>query len=402
MTDTGCDDRALEDIEAAHASGGVARREATIVRGQGARIFDQQGMSYIDLSAGHGWAGLGHAHPAVTQAIREQAEKLVCLTESAFNDQRALWLSELTALLQLELGSTGRGPLTRVNISNSGSEAIEAAIKLARLFTGRSEIVSFRRGFHGRTLGALSATARQTFRQPFEPLVPGFSHLPYNDLAALAVGITERTAAVIVEVVQGEGGVHIARPEFAQALRDACDRAGALLVIDEIQTGLGRTGRWFASQHFDLAPDILALGKTLGGGVPMGATIWREALGTIPAGSHGSTFGGGPLACAASRAVLEVIREEDLPQRAARLGRLLLERLAGSDARVVRQVRGLGLMLGVELRTKVTPILRRLMQRGVWALPAGMNVLRLLPPLTISESELDNAVTAVEEVLRDA
>jgi acetylornithine/LysW-gamma-L-lysine aminotransferase len=402
VADTGSGGHTFAEIEATHASGGVARREATIVRGQGARIFDEQGKSYVDLSAGHGWAGLGHAHPAVTRAIREQAETLVCLTESAFNDQRALWLGELTQLLRSELGSSDRGLLTRVNISNSGAEAIEAAIKLARLFTGRAEIVSFQRGFHGRTLGALSATAKQAHRQPFEPLVPGFSHLPYNDVAALAAGVTERTAAVIVEVVQGEGGVHVAQREFAAALRETCDRVGALLVIDEIQTGLGRTGRWFASQHFGLSPDILVLGKTLGGGVPMGATIWREELGTIPVGSHGSTFGGGPLVCAASRAVLEVMRQEDLPRRAARLGRQVLDRLSGSDARVVRQVRGLGLMLGVELRKKVTPILRSLMERGVWALPAGMSVLRLLPPLTIAESELDEAVGVVVEVLRDA
>jgi len=401
VTDTPSENPNLAQMEATHASGGVARREATIVRGQGARIFDDQGKSYIDLSAGHGWAGLGHAHPVVTRAIREQAETLVCLTESAYNDQRALWLHELTELLRVELGSTDRGPLTRVSISSSGAEAIEAAIKLARLFTGRTEIVAFQRGFHGRTFGALSATAKQAFREPFEPLVPGFSHLPYNDVAALSTGVGERTAAVIVEVVQGEGGVHIAQLEFAAAVRDTCNRVGALLVVDEIQTGLGRTGRWFASQHFDLAPDILVLGKTLGGGVPMGATIWRDALGPIPAGSHGSTFGGGPLACAASRAVLEVMRDQDIPQRAATLGRHVLDRLSGSNARVVREARGLGLMLGVELRKKVTPILRSLMERGVWALPAGMNVLRLLPPLTIAQPDLDDALTVVLEVLSD-
>jgi acetylornithine/LysW-gamma-L-lysine aminotransferase len=395
-------DGALAEIEAAHFSGGVARRDTTIVRGEGSTIIDERGRSFVDLSAAHGWAALGHTHPRVTQAIREQAGTLVCLTEAAFNDQRALWLGELTELTRDELGVSERGALSRVHASNSGAEAIEAAIKAARAFTGRSEIVSFQRGFHGRTLGALSATARQAYRKPFEPLVPDFKQLPYNDVGALEAGVTQRTGAVIVEVVQGEGGVHVATGDFLMALRAACDRTGALLVVDEIQTGLGRTGRWFASQHFDLAPDILVLGKALGGGVPMGATVWREGLGVFPVASHGSTFGGGPLACAASRAVLAVMREDGIPERSASLGRRVVQRLSGSEAKVVREVRGLGLMVGVELRRKVTPILRSLMDRGIWALPAGMNVLRLLPPLTIAQPELDEAVTVVLEVLHDA
>ena len=392
----------LSDFEKAHASGGVPRRDAMIVRAEGARLTDDAGITYTDLSSGHGWANLGHTHPVVTQAICEQAERLVCLTESAFNDQRALWFNELTKVLEAEIGTSDRGFLSRVNPSNSGTEAIEAAIKVARLFTGRTEIVSFQRGFHGRTFGALSATAKRAFQEPFEPLVPGFSRLPFNDVGALTEGVTDRTAAVLVELVQGEGGVHVAQAEFVAALRETCTRAGALLVVDEIQTGLGRTGQWFACQHFDLSPDILVLGKALGGGIPMGATIWRAEFGALPPGSHGSTFGGGPLACAASRAVLKVMRDEGLPKRAAVLGRQIHDRLAGSNARVVREVRGLGLMVGVDLRKKVTPVLRRLMERGIWALPAGMNVLRLLPPLTIPETELHDALSVVVEILSDA
>jgi len=395
-------DGTVSDFETVHASGGVPRRDAMIVRADGARLVDDRGNTYTDLSSGHGWANLGHTHPVVTQAICEQAKTLVCLTESAFNDQRALWFNELTKVLEAEVGASDRGLLSRIHPSNSGTEAIEAAIKAARLFTGRTEILSFQRGFHGRTLGALSATARRALREPFEPLVPGFSRVPFNDVESLTAGVTDRTAAVLVELVQGEGGVHVAQAQFVAALREVCTRVGALLVVDEIQTGLGRTGRWFACQHFDLAPDILVLGKALGGGIPMGATIWREALGTLPSGSHGSTFGGGPLACAASRAVLKVMRDEGLPERAAVQGRQVRDRLAGSNARVVREVRGLGLMVGVDLRKKVTPVLRRLMDRGIWALPAGMNVLRLLPPLTIPESDLHDALSVVVEVLGDA
>jgi len=393
---------AIRASEDAHGSGAVARRPAVIVSAQGARLRDIEGREYVDCSSAQGWASLGHGHPDVTEAIREQAGRLVTHTESSYNDVRAAWYEEIVAVFAAHLGETDRGAVTRVHPASSGAEAIEAAIKLARLVTGRPEVVALKRGFHGRTFGALSATANPKYRAPFEPLVPGFSHVAPGDAEAAEQAIGERTAAVIVEVVQGEGGVHVVDTGFLLRLRELCDERGALLVADEIQTGLGRTGRWFACEHAGLRPDVITLGKSIGGGIPMGVAAWRDGLGTFEPGTHGSTFGGNPLACAASRAVLRALRRERLPERADRLGRVARAALDALDAPVVREVRGLGLMLGVELRQKVTPFLQALTERGVWALPAGLNVLRLLPPLVIEEEDLERALREVGEVLRGA
>ncbi len=378
-------------IEDAYTSGAYPKRPVALVRGQGARVWDADGREYIDCVAGHGVANLGHCHPAITAAIQEQAAKLVTCSEVFYNDQRASLMAELAACTP--------GDLRRVFLCNSGAEAVEGAIKAARLFTGRSGVVATMRAFHGRTLGALSATWEKKYRTPFEPLVQGFTHVPFDDAQAMASAITGETAAVLVEIVQGEGGVRFGQAAYFQALRRLCDERGALLIVDEVQTGLGRTGRWFACEHVGLVPDILCLGKALGGGVPMGAIVWREGLGTLPDGAHGSTFGGNPLACAASRAVLRTLAEEGLPERAARLGERLLAGLRALEAPLVREVRGLGLMVGIELRQRVTPYLRALQERGVLALPAGATVLRLLPPLVIGEDDVSAVVEAIAEVL---
>jgi len=401
------DTQRIIDCENAHASGATPRRPAVIVRAAGARLWDADGREYIDCAAGHGWANTGHCHPAVTRAITEQAGVLIAQTETAYNDQRASWFDELTTLLHESFGPAPTGYLNRVHACNSGAEAIEGALKLARFVTGRQGVVAMKNAFHGRTFGALSATWNRKYRDPFAPLVPGFTHVPFNDLAAAEAAVGPETAAVIVEIVQGEGGVNPGDPAYFRGLRRVCDARGALLIVDEIQTGLGRTGKWFAAEHCQAGahagggvdPDILALGKSLGGGVPMGAFVWREELGTFAPGIHGSTFGANPLACAASRAALRVLREEHLVERAARLGRWLLDELRELQAPVIREVRGLGLMVGIELRSRVTPVLKGLLDRGVWALPAGPTVLRLLPPLTIAEVDLEKAVRAIYEVL---
>jgi acetylornithine/LysW-gamma-L-lysine aminotransferase len=388
---------ATEDIfaaENAHTSGAYSKRPLAIVRGQGAWVWDADGRAYIDCMGGHGVASLGHCHPAVTAAIQAQAATLVTCFETLYNDQRAGLLAELTARTP--------GDLNRVFLCNSGAEAVEGAIKVARLFTGRAGIVATMRGFHGRTLGALSATWDEKYRKPFMPLVPGFSHVPYNDLEAMAAAVTEETAGVLVEVVQGEGGVRPADDDYLRGLRRLCDERGSLLIVDEIQTGLGRTGRWFACEYSGLVPDVMCVGKTIGGGVPMGAVVWRETLGTLPEGVHGSTFGGNPLACAAGRAVLRVLADEDLPARAARLGEQTMAGLRAIQSPLVREVRGRGLLVGVELRQRVTPLLKALMERGVLALPAGPTVLRLLPPLVIEEADLKTVVEAIGDALKEA
>jgi acetylornithine/LysW-gamma-L-lysine aminotransferase len=305
-------------------------------------------------------------------------------------------MHELAPVLQNSLGWTD----CVIHPSNSGTEANEAALKFARFNTKRTGLVAAVRGFHGRTMGALSLTWNKKYREPFEPLVPGITHVPYNNIEAMAAAIGDDTAAVIVEIVQGEGGVYPGDTEYFQALRCLCDERGALLIVDEIQTGVGRTGRWLACEHHQLSPDIVTLSKSIGGGLPLGVTAWPKRLGQFEVGTHGSTFGGGPLVCAASRAVIKVMAEERLPERANELGVWLLGELRVIPSGQIREVRGLGLMIGLELRGKVTPVLQQLMDHGVWALPAGLNVLRLLPPLVIEQADLERVVRVIGEVLK--
>ncbi len=379
----------FRQVELVHSTGVYSKRPVVIVRGKGARLWDADGREYIDCVGGHGAANVGHANPAVAQAIAEQAQTLISCPELFFNDRRAALAERLCKL-------TG---MSRLFLCNSGTEAVEAAIKFARLLTRRSEVVACMRGFHGRTMGALSATWDKKYRAPFEPLVPGFRHVPYNDLSALDQAVSDQTAAVILEVVQGEGGVNLGKAEFLQGARQICHEHGAVLILDEVQTGFGRTGKMFAFQHYGLQPDILCLAKSIAGGVPMGATLMVEPLGELPSHVHGSTFGGNPLACAAALAALDYIEENQLPQRAAELGAWFREQLAHIESPLMREVRGLGLMVGVELKQKVTPYLQALMQEGIMALPAGLNVMRFLPPLVIEQEELAQVVEAVRKVL---
>jgi acetylornithine/LysW-gamma-L-lysine aminotransferase len=384
----------MQDVfqtEDRHNSGVYAKRPLAIVRGQGALLYDAQGQAYIDCVGGQGVANLGHCHPTVTAAIRQQAERLITCPEMFYNDRRAALLEQLSQL----------SGMRRVFLCNSGAEAIEAAIKFARVSTGRSGIVAAMRGFHGRTFGALSATWNKKYREPFEPLLPGFTHTPFNDGENLAVAITQDTAAVLLEVVQGEGGVYPASAAYLQAAQQTCREHGALLIVDEIQTGFGRTGRLFAYQHYDLQPDLLCVAKSLAGGLPMGAVLIGEAVGELPTGSHGSTFGGNPLACAAASAALSAIVAERLPERAARSGAYLMEKLRSLASPLVREVRGLGLMVGIEIKQKVAPYLQALAEQGVLALPAGLTVIRLLPPLVIEEDQLDHVAAALQVVLAE-
>ncbi len=379
-------------MELAHASGVYSKRPVVIVRGLGARLWDADGKEYIDCVGGQGAANLGHANPAVAQAIAEQAQTLISCPEMFFNDKRAALVEKLCSL-------TG---MPRVFLCNSGAESIEAAFKFARLLTGKTEVVATMRGFHGRTLGALSATWEKKYRAPFEPLVPGFRHVPYNDIEALRQAVSEQTAAVILEVVQGEGGVNPGKPEYLRAAQEIAHQHGALLILDEVQTGFGRTGKLFAFQHYDLQPDLLCVAKSIAGGVPMGATFLAEGLGDLPPQVHGTTFGGNPLACAAALAALDYLQSHHLPENSAELGAWFKGQLSQINSPLVREVRGLGLMVGIELKQKVTPYLQKLMEQGVMALPAGLTVMRFLPPLVITREELAQVVTAVQSVLASA
>lgn len=378
------------EIETKHSAGVYVKQPLVIVRGEGALLFDADGVEYLDCASGHGVANLGHAHPKIAEALYKQASTLITLFESFPNDRRAQLIQKLTSLLD---------GLDRVFLCNSGTEAVEAAFKFARISTGRTNIIAAMRAFHGRTYGSLSATFNKKYRQGFEPLVPGFSHIPYNHIEALDRAITRETAAVILELVQGEGGVYPAHVEYIQAARKLCDERGALLIVDEIQTGFGRTGKLFAVQHYGVTPDLLTCAKSLAGGVPMSAVLISQTVKNLTPGTHGSTFGGNPLSCAAALAALSVIEEEDLPGQAAAKGAYLTEKLKKIDSPAIREVRGLGLMVGIEMKQKVAPYIKALQEKKIIALNAGMTVIRILPPLVITYQQIDHLVDVMGEVL---
>ena len=380
-------------LEDQFGSGVYGKRPITLVRGQGTTVWDENGRTYLDCAAGIGVANVGHCHPQVVSAITAQAAQLITCQEMFYNDQRARFQARLVSVLP--------GNLNRVYLCNSGTEAVEAALKFARLSTGRPGIVAAMRGFHGRTLGALSATHKKAYRQPFAPLLNHFSHIPFGNLARLEAAINEQTAAVILEIVQGEGGVRLADPNFFTAASRLCRERGALLIIDEVQTGYGRTGTLFACDHYDLVPDLICLGKAMAGGLPMGAVGVGPRVQNLAPGLHGSTFGGNPLACAAATAVLDIFAQTDLSSRAATLGEQFRKRLESLNHPLIREVRGLGLMIGIELRTRAMPFVQALMAQGIIALTAGSTVIRLLPPLTITKEELNQVATAIETVLSD-
>ncbi len=382
------------DLEDSYSSGVYRKRPVAIVRGSGASLWDAGGREYIDCMAGYGVANVGHGRQEVAAAIAEQAQRLITCPELVYNDVRARLLERLAGL-------TPEG-LTRIFLCNSGTEAVEGALKFARIATGRTGIIATFRGFHGRTMGALSTTWEPHYREPFAPLLPHVSHIRYNDLDAARAAINEQTAAIIIELVQGEGGVHVATAEYVQGLAALCRERGVLLIVDEVQTGFGRTGRLFACEHYDLQPDILCLAKSLAGGVPMGAVCLGPRVlesGRISRGIHGSSFGGNPLACAAALATLDILEQDALPEHAATLGACALDRLRALRSPLIREVRGRGLLLGIELKQRAQPYLDVLLERGILALPAGPNVIRLLPPLVITGAQLAYVLDAVQEVL---
>jgi predicted acetylornithine/succinylornithine family transaminase len=375
---------------------GVYERDLTLVKGKGSRVVDSAGASYLDFAAGIGVSGLGHADPKVVAAIRKQAGTLMHLS-NLYHSEPGTRLAERLVALAFP---------SRVFLCNSGTEAVEGAIKFARRVgraQGRTELIAFERAFAGRSLGALSLTWNAKYREPFEPLVPGVTFLPWNDPDAASRAIGERTAAVVIEPVQGEGGVRPAPPAFLQSLRRLCDERGALLVADEVQCGLGRTGKLFAYEHAGITPDILTLAKPLGGGLPMGAILLREEhCAALHPGDHGSTFGGNPVCAAAALQVLDRLTSPGFVDGVAKKGASLLRglrRLARRFPAAVAEVRGLGLMVGVEFKGPAGPVVKGLRERGVLATKAGDHVLRLLPPLVVRASELREFLAALEGVL---
>ncbi len=375
---------------------GVYERDLVLARGKGSRLFAADGRAFLDFAAGIGVNGLGYGDPRVLAAIRKQAGQLMHAS-NLFHTEPASRLAKRLAALAFP---------SRVFFCNSGAEAWEGALKFARKIgrgAGRTEFLCFERAFHGRTMGALATTWNPKYREPFEPLMPGVRFLPWEDLGAVAEAITDKTAAVMLEPVQGEGGIRPASAGFLQGLRALTQERGTLLALDEVQCGLGRTGRLFAFEHAGITPDIVTLAKPLGGGLPMGAILLREELApAIAIGDHGSTFGGNPVAAAASLAVLDRLTAPGflagVTRRAGSLQRGL-RKLARLYPKAIVEVRGLGLMLGVEFHGEAGLVLAGLRERGVLATKAGDRVLRLLPPLVIRPNEIRQFLSALGAVL---
>lgn len=385
-TNAGAPPRDACAIDARHESGVFPKRPLTIVRGEGARVYDDAGAAYLDFGFNYGVGNVGHAHPRVVQAIREQAERILFVPQTYSNDARAAFLEAL-----VEVAPRG---MTRAFLANSGAEAIEAAIKFARGTTRRAGLVSTKRAFHGRTMGALSLTWKPEYRDPFQPLLADVSFATFGDEESLKETVTRDTAAVFIEPIQGEGGVQVPPVGYLAAARDIAHDAGALLVLDEIQTGFGRTGSFWGCDADGITPDILCFAKSVAAGIPLGGVLLTEEAARLPPTTHGNTFGGAPLACAAARAVLDVIRDERLVERAAKLGPRLLDGLRDAASDAARDVRGRGLMVALELRGRNAPVLNGLVERGVLALPTGPTTIRYLPPLVVSEDDVRQVVEA--------
>ena len=377
--------------EARHTSGLYQKRELAIVHGKDAVVWDSEGREYIDCVGGQGSANLGHGNAAVAEAVAAQARVLATCTELFYNDRRAEAYEALARHLPPELD--------RIFLCNSGTEAIEGALKFAFIATKRRGVVATMRGFHGKTMGALSATWGPEYRELFGPLLEGFSHVPFNKPEALDAAITRDTAAFVLELVQGEGGVRPVTLEFAREAARLCAERGAMLVIDEVQTGFCRTGTFFAIERFGLVPDLLCLAKSIAGGVPMGAIAFARSVGELPKRAHSSTFGGNPLACAAAVAAIGEMDRLHLATNAEARGRQLLDGLARIGSPKVREVRGLGLLAGIELKENAGPTLRALQDAGVLALGAGPTVVRYLPPLVITEAQVSRVIEATATAL---
>lgn len=368
---------------------------ATLVRGKGSRVWDADGMVYLDFTTGISVQNIGHTHPNVVEAQQQQAATLTHVSNLFYNANEALLAQKLS---RLSLGG-------KCFFCNSGAEANEALIKLARLWgseKGRHEIICMRNSFHGRTLATAAATGQSKVQKGFDPLPLGFVHAEFNDIDSVKSLVNERTVAVLIEPVQGEGGVLPAEKEFMKALRALCDQRELLLLCDEIQCGMGRTGAWFGYEHSGITPDAISVAKALGGGVPLGAIVARpEYSDVFQPGTHGSTFGGNPLCCASALAAIRVIEEENLLDHARKAGEMFREGLQPfvDQYEPVLEVRGPGLMIGMEIDGPAKPVVDKLREFGLLCLPAGEKVVRFLPPLNISDDDLEEAVEMIGDAL---
>jgi len=389
-------DKEIMDIENRFMANVFSKKPIVLTRGKGALVWDINGKEYLDCSTSYGVALLGHCHPKVVAAIQAQAEQLITCHSGYYNDKRAEFITKLVKI-------TPNG-LDKAFLSNSGAESVECAIKLARKFTGKPEIIALMGAFHGKTMGALSATWDKKYREPFMPLVPEFKHVAPDNPEKIREAITEKTAAVLMEPIRGEGGVRVPPEGYLQAARQICDEKNILLIFDEVQTSFGRTGKLFGCQNWSVTPDVMCLAKPFAGGLPIGITVAKEnIMQALKIGEHSTTFSGSPIVCAAGCAAIDALVEEKLTDRAATLGKYFKAQLEELQAKhkIIKEVRGLGLMLGMELRFDVHNVILKTGEKGVLVLDAGRTVVRLLPPLVIEKEQIDRAVLVLDEVLEE-
>lgn len=374
-----------------------SRQPLVIVKGRGSKVWDINGRQYLDFFPGWAVSGLGHSHPLICAALAKQAKDILHVPNNYYNALQAKLAKKIC-----EHSFAGK-----VFFCNSGAESIEAAIKLARSYgskRGRYEIITMENSFHGRTLACLAATGQVKYSEGFRPLPKGFIHVPFNDLAALKRKINSRTIAVMLELIQGEGGIRVADSEYIKGLRRLCNQRGLLLIFDEVQTGMARTGRMFCYQHYNVRPDVLALAKSLGGGFPIGAVIAQQRFADIlKAGTHASTFGGSPLACACALAVFQVIEEKGLLKNAQKMSAYLYKKLVGLKEKysIIKEIRGKGLMLGIELGIEGQAVYESCLKKGLLINCTHNNVLRIMPQLAVTKSEVNSAVRTLDCVLRE-
>ena len=370
------------------------RFPVTIEKALGSHVWDTDNNEYIDCMGGYGVALVGHRNERVVNAIKSQIEKVITVHSSFYNKTREEFLQTL-------IGIAPAG-LSQVHLNNSGAESVEAGIKFARKFTGRKGMVAMKGSYHGKSMGALSLTFSPKYRESFQPLVEKVTFSPYGDIDALQTTVDKDTAFVILEPIQGESGIHVPPDGFLQDVRKICDENGSLLVFDEIQSGLGRTGRMWASEHWETTPDIMCLAKGIAGGVPMGVTLVRpDILSVMKKGEHSSTFGGNPLACAAGTATLQALTQDGLVENAKNMGEKFLHGLNDlkSKHKIIREIRGKGLMIGVELKFEVKDILMEGIKKGLLLLYSGRNILRLLPPLVMSDEDVTKSLQILDVLL---
>jgi len=371
-----------------------AKRPLVITRGKAALVWDVKGKEYVDCTGSYGVALLGHSHPKVVEAICKQAQILISCHASLYNNKRTEFLQKLMSITPMGLN--------KAFLSNSGAESVECAIKLARKFTGKPEIIAVMGGYHGKTMGALSATWDKKYRRPFQPLVPEFKHVPPDNLEKLAEAVTDKTAAVLLESIRGEGGIRVPPCDFLPGVRKLCDEKNVLLILDEVQTSFGRTGKMFGCDHWCVTPDVICLAKPFAGGLPIGITVAKEEImSSLKIGEHSTTFSGSPLVCAAGCAAIDVLVKNKLAERAEKIGAYFKAKLEELQTKhnIVKEVRGLGLMLGMELRYDVRNIILKTMEKGVLVLDAGRNILRFLPPLVIEKEQIDKTLIVLDEVI---